>query len=231
MNAIMQFFNNTLGAFFNFVHSGVATIFPNKNISYGIAIIVFTIIIRIILLPLNIKQMRSQLKMTDLQPEMQKLQKKYKNDPQKLNTEMMKLYQEEGVNPLGGCLPLLVQLPILWALFYVFKGLNMPHNTGFLWIKDLKQPDPYWILPILSGVGTYLSSAMMMPSDSNDAQTKQTKLMNIVMSLFFVFTSRIFSAALVLYYVFNSVFQVGQSYFMLLEQKKRKLKKLNKQKA
>lgn len=231
MNAIMQFLNNTLGTFFNFVHSGVVTIFPNKNISYGIAIIVFTIIIRIILLPLNIKQMRSQLKMTDLQPEMQKLQKKYKNDPQKLNAEMMKLYQEEGVNPLGGCLPLLVQLPILWALFYVFKGLNMPHNTGFLWIKDLKQPDPYWILPILSGIGTYFSSAMMMPSDSNDAQTKQTKLMNIVMSLFFVFTSRIFSAALVLYYVFNSVFQVGQNYFMLLEQKKRKLKKLNKQKA
>ncbi len=106
-----------------------------------LAIILFTIIIRIVLLPLSIKQTKSTAKMGAIQPEMKKVQEKYKKDPQKSQQEVMKLYKENGVNPMGGCLPMLIQMPILFALFAVFQNLNL-QGAGFLWMTDLTKPDP-----------------------------------------------------------------------------------------
>jgi YidC/Oxa1 family membrane protein insertase len=216
----LNFLNVGLSRFFDFIHSGVYAVISNVNVSYGVAIILFTIIVRIILLPLNIKQTRSQVRMQEVQPEVKKLQEKYKNDPQKSQQEMMKLYKEKGVNPMGGCLPLIVQLPILWALFYVFRSIQpIDPATGqtvtvsFLWITNLFNYDQLFILPILSGLTTYLSSKMIAPV-ADSAQAKQTSTMNIGMSIFMVFMAWKFTAALVLYWVANNLIQMGQTVLM-----------------
>lgn len=209
----MSWLNNILTEFFKYVHGLVYMGVPNKNFSYGLAIILFTIIIRVILLPLNIKQTRSQVKMTEIQPEVKKLQDKYKNDPQKSSEEMMKLYKEKGVNPMSGCLLLIVQLPILWALFYVFRSIPEFKTYGFLWMKVLDNPDKLRILPILSGVTQYISTLLMSPK-GDGPQAKQTTTMNIGMSIFMVFMAWNFSAALVLYWVVNNIIQIAQTVVM-----------------
>lgn len=216
----MNFINEGLSKFFVFIHSGVQAVIHNPNWSYGLAIILFTLIVRIILLPLNMKQTRSQVRMQEVQPELKKIQEKYKGDPQKLQQEQMKLYKEKGVNPMGGCLPLIVQLPILWALFYVFRNIHPADPTtgeaikvSFLWVKDLFGLDQLRILPILSGITTYLSSLMMTPM-GDSAQAKQTGTMNIGMAIFMVFMAWNFTAALVLYWVVNNLIQMAQTWLM-----------------
>ena len=160
-------------------------------------------------MPLSIKQTKSTAKMGAIQPEMKKVQEKYKNDPQKSQQEVMKLYKENGVNPMGGCLPMLIQMPILFALFAVFKNLDM-QGAGFLWMKDLTLPDPYYILPVLSTVTTYFSSKLMQPP-GDGAQSKQTSTMNTGMAIFMGFMSLKFKGALVLYWVINNILQVIQT--------------------
>jgi len=205
----LDFLTAPLEKFFYLIHSGVHTIIPNNNISFGLAIILFTVIIRIVLLPLSIKQTKSTAKMGAIQPEMKKVQEKYKKDPQKSQQEVMKLYKENGVNPMGGCLPMLIQMPILFALFTVFRNLNM-QGAGFLWLPNLTMADPYKILPILSMVTTYFSSKLMQPP-SGGAQSKQTSTMNIGMAIMMGFMSLNFAGALVLYWVVNNVLQVIQT--------------------
>lgn len=220
MNLNLNFINDGLSKFYYFIQGVIQHLIPNPNISYGIAIIVFTIIIRLILFPLNMKQTRSQVKMQEIQPELKKVQDKYKSDPQKAQEEIMKLYKEKGVNPMGGCLPLIIQLPILWALFYVFRNIHpVDAATGqaikvsFLWVKDLFSNDQLYILPILSGITTYLSSLMMTPP-ADSAQAKQTSTMNIGMAIFMVVMSWKFTSALVLYWVVNNLIQIGQTALM-----------------
>lgn len=217
---MFNFINEGLSKFYYFIQGGIQAVIHNPNVSYGVAIIVFTIIIRVILLPLNMKQTRSQIKMQELQPEIKKLQEKYKKDPTMAQQETMKLYKEKGVNPMGGCLPLIIQLPILWALFYVFRNIHpVDAVTGkaiavhFLWINDLFKFDQWYILPVLSGITTYLSSLMMTPA-VDSAQAKQTSTMNIGMAIFMVFMAWKFTAALVLYWVVNNLIQIGQTALM-----------------
>lgn len=223
----LNFINEGLSKFYYYIQGGIQSVIHNPNVSYGVAIIVFTIIIRIILLPLNMKQTRSQVKMQEIQPEIKKLQEKYKSDPQKAQQETMKLYKEKGVNPMGGCLPLIVQLPILWALFYVFRNIHpvdavtgQAIHVSFLWIKDLFLPETtkflgfrMSILALLSGVTTYFSSLMMAPA-VDSAQAKQTSTMNIGMAIFMVFMAWNFTSALVLYWVVNNLIQIGQTALM-----------------
>lgn len=210
------------------MYNPVQAVFQNKNISYGLTIILFTLVIKIILLPLNIKQIRSQIKMSEIQPLTKKIQEKYKKDPKKSQEEVMKLYKEKGVNPLGGCLPLLIQLPILWALFYVFRTLPNIQGVSFLWIPNLAAPDYSFfgvvkILPLLSGVTQYFSTLMMTPSGpaGDNPQMKQQGTMNIGMSIFMVFMSWNFTSALVLYWVTNNLLQILQMWgIKKLENKK-----------
>lgn len=208
----MQYIRNILVGFFNLVYGGINAVFGNPNVSYGVSIIVFTLIIRALLLPLNVKQTKSQAKMQEVQPEIQKLQAKYKNDPQKLQQETMKLYKEYGANPLSGCLPLLIQMPILFAMYYVFNNLKLS-GVKFLWLPDLNTKDPYYILPILSTATTYLSSLMMMPK-GDSPQAKQTSSMNTGMAIFMGFMSLNFKSALVLYWVVNNLIQISQTFVM-----------------
>lgn len=209
MYSKLQFIISPLEKFFYFIHSGIHTVIPNNDVSFGLAIILFTIIIRVLLLPLSIKQTKSTAKMGAIQPEMKKVQEKYKKDPQKSQQEVMKLYKENGVNPMGGCLPMLVQMPILFALFAVFNKLNF-QGAGFLWLADLTLKDKTMILPILSAVTTYFSSKLMQPPGGG-AQSKQTSTMNTVMAIFMGFMSLKFAGALVLYWVINNVLQVIQT--------------------
>lgn len=124
---MFDFIAKILGQLLYFIYNNIA--FHN----YGLSLVFFTIIIKLALLPLTIKQLKSTQKMQEIQPELQKIQQRYKNDKEKLNQEMMKLYQEKGVNPAGGCLPMLIQLPILFALFYVIRK---PLTYMFGWSKE-----------------------------------------------------------------------------------------------
>jgi YidC/Oxa1 family membrane protein insertase len=223
-----NFLKDALVQFFSFIHSAVQNIVNNPNVSYGLTIILVTIIIRLVLFPLNYKQIKSQVKMSEIQPEIKQLQAKYKNDPQKQQQEMQKLYKENGVNPLGGCLPLLLQWPILIALYYVFNnlGTNEPEiaNATFLGLKlmgiaALNNPVT-WILPLLSGALTYYSTTIMTSKNADPAQLKQTATMSIGMSIMITFMSFKFSTALVLYWVTNSVVQIAQTILMKKTDKK-----------
>ncbi len=207
----MQYLNNAFVQFFEFVHQSVSVVFPSKNVSYGVAIILMTAIIRLILLPLNIKQTKSSIAMNELQPETKKIQEKYKNDPQKSQQEVMKLYKEKGASPLSGCLPMLIQWPIFIALYYVFNNLHGISGVHFLWINDLAKRDV--VLAVLSGLTTYFSGALMMPS-GNGAQAKQSATMNISMSIFMIFISWSLKSALVLYWVINNSIQIIQTLVM-----------------
>ena len=209
----MNYLKTFLVSFFDLVHNAIFTVIPNKNISYGLAIILFTAIIRVLLLPLSIKQTKSQAKMQEIQPEIQKVQAKYKNDPQKSQQEVMKLYKEHGANPLSGCLPLIIQMPVLFAMYSVYYTNTKINGFGFLWLSDLSKPDKFYILPILSTVTTYISSILITPK-GNNPQAKQTSTMNTGMAVFMGFMSLNFKSALVLYWVVNNLIQIAQTLIM-----------------
>lgn len=196
--------------FFEFIHVAVNAVIPNQNIAYGTTIVLVTLIIRVILLPLNIKQTKSTIQMSAVQPLTKKIQDKYKSDPKKSQEEVMKLYKEKGVSPFGGCLPLIVQYPILIALYYVFNNLQGIHGIHFLWIQDLGSRDI--ILALLSGVTTYFSGILMTSTASGDAtQNKTNSTMNIGMSIFMTFICWTLKSALVLYWTINNIVQIIQT--------------------
>ena len=155
MRDIFEYFHTVI------VNMGVSDV----GLSYVLAIFIFTLVIRVLILPFNIKAAKSTRGMQKIQPQVKKLQEKYKNDPQKMNAEVMKLYKENNVSMVGGCLPTLLPLPILMALYWVFMGIQLPDGqvASFLWIKDVFAPDPYYILPILAALSTYLPSYLMCP--------------------------------------------------------------------
>lgn len=156
MDFLSSIFNPLVEAL-EFVLGFLHDIFSLAGIeSYGVAIIVLTIIIKMIFYPLTVKQVKSMKAMQELQPKMKKLQDKYKNDPKRLQQEMGALYRNAGVNPLAGCLPLLVQMPFLMGMFYALQSLDYGGDPTFLWIENLSNPDPFYILPVLSAVSTYV---------------------------------------------------------------------------
>ena len=174
--------------------------------SYGLAIILLTVIIKIALYPLTAKQLNSMQAMQKIQPELKKLQKKYKDSPQILQQKMMELYQKEGVNPLAGCLPLLIQMPILMAMYYALFNFDYGEVApSFLWLPSLSEPDPIYILPLLSAFTTFLQQKISMTE-----MTPQTKIMMIMMPLFIGWISLNFPAGLVLYWVTMNVVQIVQ---------------------
>lgn len=195
--------------------------------NYGIAIILFTIVVKLILLPLNIKSTQSMREMQAINPALQELQKKYRNNPEKLNKETSNLYKIYDVNPMGGCWPLLLQLPIIYGLFgalrnpaeYVFTSGNAAEavNQSFLWIPNLANPDPYYILPILCVIFTFLTSKFnesVNPAPES-AQGGTQKTMLYVMPLLIGFISMGFPAGIALYWVAQNVFTFLQQFIML----------------
>lgn len=182
--------------------------------SYGVAIIVFGILVKMVTLPLTLQQLRSSRAMQQIQPLMQELQKKYKNDKEKLAQEQMKLYREHGVNPLGGCLPLLIQLPILWGLYRAIIHLSQndpAFGNRFLWLKSLAEPEgvPYILIGLMV-ISQFLYQRLMTPPTTDPQQESMQKVMQF-MPLMFAFVFINLPAGLVLYYlVFNLVSIVQQ---------------------
>lgn len=196
---------------FESLHNLVFKVIPNVNYSYGITIILAIIIIKAITLPLYVKQMKTSKILQKLQPEMKKIQAKYKSDPQKQQQQMLQLYKDYKVNPLSGCLPTFIQLPILLLFFQLFLRLpGLQENTiSFLWIPNLAAKDPYFILPILAVVTGFLQGKLSIPvSEDNKAQAQQSRFMNIVLSVLLgVFTISV-SSAVGIYYVFSNVISI-----------------------
>jgi len=179
-----------------------------KTGNWIISIFVLTLLIRILFFPLNYKSTLSMSKLSEVAPKMEKIKEKYKDDPVKMQEEIMKLYKEVGFNPASGCLPILVQIPIFFSLYKVIvitADLKLAH---FLWIHDLTQKDPYYILPILMGI-TMIMSLRLTPNPD----PKQNSVMYIS-SLFFVFLFASFPAALVIYWTINNILSFLQTYLI-----------------
>ncbi|NPA51965.1 MAG: membrane protein insertase YidC [Aquificae bacterium] len=173
--------------------------------NWGIAIIILTILLRILFFPLNHKSLKAMKKMADLAPEIEKLRKKYAKDPQKLQQEIMKLYSEAGANPMSGCLPILVQIPVFIALYNVLMVTVELKNVPFLWIPDLSDKDPYYILPILMGLSMIAQQWITPSSDKNQ------KMIMYIMAGVFTFLFMNFPAGLVLYWLTNNILGLLQS--------------------
>ena len=209
MSIISNLLGNVLKIILEFVHN------------YGLSIILFTVFVKVLLLPLTIKQTKSTKAMQDIQPKLQEIQEKYKNKPEKQQQEIMNLYKEAKVNPVAGCLPLLIQMPILFGLYNVLRN---PVDWGvfadqaalqnadmvFLWVKSLTKPD--YILAIISGVTTFGMQMLMMPKDQ---QQGSMKVMTYVMSAMMLYWGFMFPAGLTLYWTAGNLFSIAQHYLVM----------------
>ena len=193
------------------------------GIGYGWVLILFGFLIRIALWPLNAKAMRSQMKTMELQPVIKEMQAKYKNEPEKLQREMIRLYKEEGFNPLGGCLPLLLPWPILITLFFVFQSTIAFRGQEFLWLPDLSQPDPLYLLPIIMGISIFVLQWLNLRV--NPDPTPQMKMLTYFMPVMLTVLFLNFASGLNLYYAASNVASLPQQLQIMAERKKRLKKK------
>ena len=192
--------------------------------NYGISLIILTFIVKLVLYPLYAKQIKSSADMAEMSEKTQEIQRRYANDREKQNEEMQKLYAEVGFNPMSGCLPMVIQFPIIMGLFallrnpmkYMPSGSTMifANHESFLWIKDLAQPDP-WILPIAAGVATYFAFALnsaMSNMAQPGASAGQNKAMNAIMKYFFplsiLWLARSYPAGLAIYWAGGQFMQI-----------------------
>ncbi|MBC8358141.1 MAG: membrane protein insertase YidC [Candidatus Aminicenantes bacterium] len=193
--------------------------------NWGLSIIILTLIIKIIFFPLTYSSMRSMAKMQELQPKIKALRAKYKKSKtdiaqrRKMNEEVMRLYKEQGVNPAGGCLPMLIQIPVFWGFFrLLIVAIEFRHSPFIFWITDLSVKDPFYVTPILMGLTQFISQKMT-PTSADPAQTR----MMLIMPFVFTFIFMSFPSGLVLYWLTNNVLQIGQQYIMnRLKQKKKR---------
>ncbi|MBY0123657.1 YidC family membrane integrase SpoIIIJ [Bacillus sp. S/N-304-OC-R1] len=183
--------------------------------NFGLSIIIVTIIVRLFMLPLMIKQTKSSKAMQALQPEMQKLREKYSSKDQKtqqkLQQETMALFQQHGVNPLAGCFPLVIQMPVLIGFYHAISRTQEIKAHSFLWF-ELGAPDPIYLLPLVAGVTTFIQQKMMMAGNAN--QNPQMAMMLWLMPIMIVVFAINFPAALSLYWVVGNIFMIVQTYFI-----------------
>ncbi len=187
----------------------------------GLAIVVFTIIIKTILLPLTIKSTRSSKAMQEVAPKVKEIQKKYGKDRARASQETMALYQQYGVNPMAGCLPMVIQIPIFWGLYrsiYNLSNANVGEWAhGFLWLGDLAHPDPWHLLPILAGIFQLIQTRMMRPANQPKSDDPQQQIMNVMMNfmpLMVVLFGWSFASGPVIYWVTQSLYSVVQQWFI-----------------
>ena len=186
------------------------TLFHSLVNNWGYAIILLTILVKMLLYPLSAASFRSMAKMRKLQPEMARLKERFGDDKQKFSQAMMEMYKKEGANPLGGCLPILLQMPVFLALYWtLMESVELRQAPFLLWIDDLSVMDPYFVLPILMGISMYLTQ-MMQPEPPDPIQAKVFKFLPIMMTFFFLW----FPAGLVLYWLINNILSVLQQLYV-----------------
>ena len=176
--------------------------------NWGWAIVILTLLIKLLFFPLSAASYKSMARMKEVQPRLMTLREQLKGDPQKLNRAMMDLYKQEKINPLGGCLPVVVQIPVFIALYWVLlSSVEMRNAPWILWINDLSVPDPYYILPVIMAVSMYVQ-VKLNPTPPDPLQAKIMMWMPIVFSVMFFF----FPAGLVLYWVVNNILSIAQQW-------------------
>ncbi len=204
-----------------------AVVFLLKEITkvvgnYGISIIIITILMRIIVFPLTLKQEKSMKKLKELQPELDMLKEKYKDNPQEYQKQMAEVYKNNNVNPLGGCLPLLIQLPVFVALYYAFSGNTIPNDATFLWF-NLKKPDSLFkvgtfafnLLPILNTGVTYVQQKIMSDATKGQETNSQMQTMLYMMPVMMLVLFYNMPSGVTLYYLISGFLSLVQQYFVM----------------
>jgi YidC/Oxa1 family membrane protein insertase len=188
------------------------------HLAYGLVLIFFGVLVRVLLWPLNQKAMRANMQLQAVQPLMKDIQERHKNDPQKLQQEMFKLYKEYNVNPLGGCWPMMLPMPVLFALFFVFQNSIELRGASFLWLPDLSRPDPLYIIPLVMGLSMFgLSKVGQIGMEPNP----QMKMMLYVMPVMMTFLFLNFASGLNLYYAVSNIASIPQQWMLARERVKR----------
>ena len=181
------------------------------KLAYGWVLIIFGILVRLLLWPLNQRAMESSVRMQAVAPLLKQIQDRYKNEPERLQREMMKLYKEHNVNPFGGCLPMLLPMPVLFALFFVFANTIEFRGVPFLWLPDLSRADPYYIIPIVMGLSMFVLSKV---GQIGMPPNPQTKMMLYFMPAFLTLLFLNFASGLNLYYAVSNIFSIPQQYLI-----------------
>jgi YidC/Oxa1 family membrane protein insertase len=214
----LEFFSNLLSPIESLLQLVLGGLYNVNSmfglVSYGYAIILLTIIVKFLLYPQTVKQVKSMKAMQEIAPKMKKIQEKYKDNPQVMQQKVAAMYQEAGVNPLAGCLPLLVQMPILMGMYYSLYNLEYPSADAaqFLWLPSLSEADPYYILPVLNVLTTFYQTRQ-----TSDMSNPQMKMMMLIMPLFIGFISLTFPSGLVLYWVVMNICQILQQWWIYRE--------------
>lgn len=189
--------------FLQFIHDYVG--------NWGWTIVILTIIVKLILFPLSYKSMVSMNKLKELAPKIKQIQEKYKGDNQKASMHMMEMYKKEGANPMGGCLPIILQIPVFFAIYRVLlNAIELKGAEWILWIEDLAEMDPYFILPILMGATMFLQQQITPNTLQDEMQRKMFQFLPVIFTFFFLW----FPAGLTLYWFINNLFTVGQQYYV-----------------
>ncbi|WP_108062817.1 membrane protein insertase YidC [Poseidonibacter lekithochrous] len=191
--------------------------------NWGWTIVILTVLIKLVLYPLSYKGMVSMNKLKELAPKMKEIQTKYKDDKQKQSMHMMELYKKHGANPMGGCLPLVLQIPVFFAIYRVLlNAIELKGAEFIFWIEDLAEMDPYFVLPILMGASMYLQQRITPNTMQDEMQKKIFQMLPVVFTFFFLW----FPAGLTLYWFINNVFTISQQFYInKLFDKKRAAKK------
>ncbi len=213
-----KFFRPIVRPFVSIITS-ILTFLHNKlDISYGWVLVIFGVLMRVVLWPLNQKAMKAQLRNMAVQPLVQEIQAKHKDNPERLQKEMMKLYKEHGFNPLAGCVPMLLPWPVLIALFFVFQNTIEFRGVPFLWLPDLSAPDPLYLLPGLLAVSMFLMQWVSLRS--LDQPNQQMKMMMWIMPIFMLFIFLKLASGLNLYYATANLATIPQQIWIAGERRK-----------
>jgi len=192
------------------------------SLAYGWVLVIFGVLVRALLWPLNQKAMESSIRMQAVAPLIKETQERHKSDPERLQREMLRLYKEHNVNPVGGCLPMLLPMPVLFALFFVFANTIEFRGVAFLWLPDLSRADPYYIIPIIMGLSMFVLSKV---GQIGVPPNPQAKTMLYFMPVFMTLLLLRFASGLNLYYAVSNIFSIPQQYLIarrrLREQGKR----------
>ena len=220
VNPYGSFLRPIVQPFATIVMQVVLWIHDKLKVNYGWVLIIFGISIRLLLWPLNQGAMRNSLKLQRIQPQLQEIQKKYKSNPEKLQSEMGKLYRDHGMSPftpLAGCLPMLIPMPVLFALYFVFQNTIEFRGVSFLWLPDLSQKDPLFILPAVMGISMYVLSWISLRSAPPNPQAKTMAYVFPVMMVFFFWR---LAAGLNLYYAVQNIATLPQQWLIARERAK-----------
>ncbi len=179
--------------------------------NWGWTIVIVTLLVKLVLFPLSHKGMVSMNRLKDLAPKIKAIQEKYGDDKQKASTHMMELYKKEGANPMGGCLPLLLQIPVFFAIYRVLiNAIELKGADWILWLDDLAEMDPYFVLPILMGVTMYIQQRITPNTMQDEMQKKIFQFLPVIFTFFFLW----FPAGLTLYWFINNLFTIGHQYYL-----------------